>query len=334
MRQYFRPHVQIDVARPKGACVLAAGWAWFDRVEVMERGKTEQIVPASELPHAIAERLLTERTPINGLSFSRPLTMGILNVTPDSFSDGGLFDDVDAAVHHARTLSEHSDILDIGGESTRPGATFVPADAEKARTAPVIRAIRKAGIETPISIDTRKAKVAQAALEAGANMLNDVSALTFDPEMATVAAQNEVPLCLMHAQGDPKSMQENPQYDDIALDVYDHLDAQIQRAEAAGLARGNVIVDPGIGFGKTAAHNFALLQRISLFHSLGCPILLGVSRKRFIGTYGNAPDPLDRLGGSIGLAVAAVMQGVQIVRAHDTMATEQALQLVSAQLDQ
>lgn len=181
------------------------------------------------------------------------------------------------------------DILDIGGESTRPGAQDVPEAEENQRTEPVIRAIR-AFSEIPVSIDTRKSAVADAALSAGADLVNDVAAMTYDPQIADVAAKAQAPICLMHAQGDPQTMQTAPQYDNVVLDVYDFLESRIAAAEAAGIPRARIMVDPGIGFGKTLEHNLALLQRLSILHSLGCPILLGVSRKRFIGTLADVPE--------------------------------------------
>ncbi|MBM7068192.1 dihydropteroate synthase [Actibacterium sp. 188UL27-1] len=282
------------------------------------------------MPRDILRRLTADRPPFCGLSFERPRLMGILNVTPDSFSDGGRFDAPEATNAQARSIASSCDILDIGGESTRPGAETIEVAVEIERTAPVIAAIRATGLDLPISIDTRKAGVATAALAAGAQIVNDVSGLTFDPELAGVAARVQAPVILMHAQGTPQTMQDRPSYDDVLLDVYDHLAARIAVAAAAGIPRHRIAVDPGIGFGKTLEHNLALLRGLSLFHGLGCPILLGASRKGFIGKLGNAPDPADRAPGSIATALHAVAQGVQILRVHDTIATKQAVSLWSA----
>lgn len=205
----------------------------------------------------------------------------------------------------------------------------MPVDEEVQRTAPMIAAIRGV-IATPISIDTRKAAVAQAALEAGADLVNDVYAFTHDPDLARVAAQAGAPVCLMHAQGDPQVMQDNPHYDDVLLDVYDFLEQRVAVAEAAGIPRDRIVLDPGIGFGKTQAHNLALLRRVSLFHALGCALLLGVSRKGLIGRIGNASEPRERVHGSIAVALAGIAQGVQITRVHDIKETKQAVALWQA----
>jgi len=265
------------------------------------------------------------------IDLARPKVMGIVNVTPDSFSDGGAHDDASSALAHCeRLVAEGADILDIGGESTRPGAAPVPIAEEIARTAPLIAGLRAAGVRLPISIDTRKARVAEAALDAGADMVNDVSALGFDPDLAPLVAARGVHLCLMHMQGTPETMQNDPRYDDVVLDVRAMLAERIAAAEGAGIARGRILIDPGIGFGKTAAHNLALGARLSALHGLGCAVLYGASRKRFIGRLGGigAEAPADRrLGGSIAVAIAAAAQGAQIVRVHDVWETRQALEL-------
>ncbi|MEX5726940.1 dihydropteroate synthase [Rhodovulum iodosum] len=331
MTAYFRPIARTDPARPAEARWLAGGWTWFSEVEEMTRGGGRRLMPVSDLPAEVLEALTVRRAPVAGLTMDRPRLMGILNVTPDSFSDGGLFERPGAALDHAGALiAGGADILDIGGESTRPGAREVPAEEETQRTAPVIAALRAEGQGVPISIDTRKAGVARAALAAGADLVNDVAALTFDPALAGVAAEAGAPLVLMHAQGAPETMQQDPRYDDVLLDIYDYLAERVAAAEAAGIARARIVVDPGIGFGKTKEHNLALLRGLSLFHALGCPVLLGASRKRFIGTIGNAPEARDRAPGSIAVALAAAAQGVQILRVHDIAETRQALCLAEA----
>jgi len=330
MKDYYRPVVQIGQQRPEGALTLAGGWGWFTHAEHLTRGGSQGIVAANEVPTTWQDALTTPRADIAGISFDAPRLMGILNVTPDSFSDGGRFNAPQAALTRALTLADQgADIIDIGGESTRPGADFIPVAEETARTQPVIAAIRK-GSEVPISIDTRKAAVGQAALQAGANLINDVAAFTFEPELAKVAADAQSPVCLMHAQGDPTTMQNDPKYDDVLLDVFDFLQERVEFAVQSGIARHQIIVDPGIGFGKTVQHNLTLLKQISLFHGLGCVVLLGASRKKFIGTLDNGAGSDDRLPGSVAVALSAIAQGVQIIRAHDISETRQALRLWAA----
>jgi dihydropteroate synthase len=325
---YYRPIPMHDAARPVGAFTLAGGWLWFDRVEVMERGRAPLLVPAADLPADALARLTAPRADFAGLALDRPRLMGILNVTPDSFSDGGQFLAPEAAVAKGQRMAgAGAEIIDVGGESTRPGAAEVPVDEERARTAPVIAALRAGGIETAISIDTRKAAVAEAALDAGATFINDVAAFTFDPGLSALAARRGAPVCLMHAQGTPQTMQADPRYDDVLLDVYDFLAEKVAEAEAAGIPRARIMVDPGIGFGKTLDHNLTLIRGLSLFHGLGCPILLGVSRKKFIGTIGSEADAARRVPGSVAVALAGVAQGAQVLRVHDVWETRQALAL-------
>ena len=221
-------------------------------------------------------------------------------------------------------------ILDVGGESTRPGAQTVAIRAEIDRVVPVIEGLRNAGLDVPISIDTRKAPVATQAQTAGANLVNDVSGFTYDADLAPFCASSALPVCVMHALGDPTTMQDDPQYDDVLLDVYDFLEGQIAMLTQSGIPAARIIADPGIGFGKTIAHNLALLARLSLFHSLGTPILLGASRKGFIGKIGNTPEATKRAPGSIGVALAALTHGVQVLRVHDVAQTVQAIALWQA----
>lgn len=327
MTHYFRPVARFGEVPTRHSFPLAGGICWFDTVAVHERGGGVEQVPAGEVPAGVLDRLTDHRAPVAGLDMGTPQLMGILNVTPDSFSDGGLFDAPAAALAHAQAMQDAgAKIIDVGGESTRPGAAEVPVSDEIARTAPVIAAIRAASA-VPISIDTRKAAVGQAAVDAGATLINDVAALTFDPELAGVAACTGAPVCLMHAQGDPATMQNDPSYDDVLLDVYDFLAARVDAAVAAGIPRDRIVVDPGIGFGKTLEHNLTLLRGIAIFHGLGCPILLGASRKRFIGTISGAAEASDRVSGSVAVALFAARRGVQFLRVHDIVATKQALDL-------
>lgn len=328
MTLYYRPIAQIDSARPAHAAPLAGSWAWFTHVEELARDAPPHIIPAEAVPGPVLARLTAPRPAIAGLRLDAPRIMGILNLTPDSFSDGGEFAAPDRALAQAeRMLAEGADMLDLGGESTRPGASEVPVAEEIARTAPVIAALRARGVTAPISIDTRKAAVARAALDAGADLVNDVSAFHFDPAMAAIAAQAGAPVALMHAQGLPDAMQDNPAYGDVLLDVYDSLETQVEAAEAAGIPRARILVDPGIGFGKRDGHNMALINRISLFHGLGCGILLGVSRKASIGRIGAIPDPHDRGAASAAIGLFALGQGVQMLRVHDTEVHRQMIAL-------
>lgn len=323
-RRYIRPIVQTGPGRPKEALPLAGGWGWFTHVEILHRDAFPESHPAEVLTSKERLILTAPRARVAGLDLSRPNIMGILNTTPDSFSDGGAYEVAEDAI--AASLAMHNaDILDIGGESTRPGAAFIDPDTEVARTAPVIAGLRAQGLTTPISIDTRKAIVARAALNAGANLINDVSGLTFDPDMPAVA--KDAAVCVMHSVGTPETMQGLANYTDVLLDVYDWLAARIQDLEATGIPRSHIIADPGIGFGKTLDHNLALLNRLSLFHSLGVPILLGASRKRFIGTISGVEDAQARMPGSLAVALAGQVHGAQILRVHDVAETAQAIAL-------
>jgi dihydropteroate synthase len=257
---------------------------------------------------------------------SRPLIMGIVNVTPDSFSDGGQHSSIDAAIAHARQLvSEGADILDIGGESTRPGANAISVQEECARVVPVIDGCRDLGVT--ISIDSRKADVMAAAVAAGATLINDVSALEYDPSSLNFVAESGLPVCLMHSLADPKVMQDNPSYDDVVADVMAYLRGRVEVCEAAGIARGNIIVDPGIGFGKTVDHNLLLIKSLSAFQALGCDILLGASRKSFIGRITHEPEASKRIIGSVAVALHGAQAGARILRVHDVKETRQALEI-------
>jgi len=330
MSAVYRPIPQTDPLRPEGALPLAGGPLWFDRVAVHARGTPPRLTPAADLPTEARARLTSARPPLARLDLARPRVMGVLNVTPDSFSDGGRFLARDAALAQARALvTAGADILDVGGESTRPGADPVPQDEELARVVPVIERLRAEGLTVPISIDTRKAAVARAALAAGADLFNDVSALSYDAASAGVAAEAEAEaaVCLMHAQGDPRTMQDAPRYADVLLDVYDFLSQRVAAAEAAGIPRARILVDPGIGFGKTVAHNLALIRGLAILHGLGCAILFGASRKRFIGALADAPDPAGRMPGSIAASLEGLRQGAQVVRVHDVAEMRQALRV-------
>ena len=262
-----------------------------------------------------------------GLDLETPRIMGILNITPDSFSDGGDLTGVADAVARAKIMSSEAEILDIGGESTRPGAEPVAAADEIARVVPVIAGIRDAGIRTPISVDTRKSVVAEAALDAGADMVNDVSAGRYDSDMLPLVAARNVPICLMHSVADPKTMQSHATYRDVVAEVRDHLQERIAAALDAGVTRDHLILDPGIGFGKTTQHNLSLLRAIPRYDVFELPILIGASRKRFIGELGSAEGAKQRMAGSVAVALFAADRGARILRVHDTYETRQALSL-------
>ncbi len=253
-----------------------------------------------------------------------PKIMGIVNTTPDSFSDGGKYLALEDALSHSLSLLDHgADIIDVGGESTRPGAEIVDENEEIKRTIPLIKELSNKGVVT--SIDSRKSKVISAALEAGAQIVNDVSALTFDKESIEVVKKTGVPVILMHMQGNPQTMQKSPQYTCAPLDIFDYLKERIQFCNNHGIDRSQIIVDPGIGFGKTSEHNIEILNYLTLFHGLGCPILVGFSRKRFISEIGSEASEQERLAGSLGAGLLSLNQGVQFLRVHDVFETKQAI---------
>jgi dihydropteroate synthase len=253
-----------------------------------------------------------------------PKIMGIVNVTPDSFSDGGSFLDPGCAADHAAELvAQGADIVDIGGESTRPGATPVSEEEEIRRVLPVIeRVVQRTS--APVSIDTRRAEVARRALGAGAVIVNDVSGLTFDPSMPSVCVQARAGVVCMHMQGTPQTMQQDPRYEDVVAEISAYLAGRLDALEQAGIPRERIVVDPGIGFGKTAAHNLAILQNIERFRSLGRPVLVGHSRKRFLEKLLGRPID-ERLAGTVGVAIALALQGTDVLRVHDVRATRDAL---------
>jgi dihydropteroate synthase len=346
---YIRPlgvyAARRDAASPEttqevwGGLPLAGGPLAFSALEVLERapgGTIRRTVGLGDLferdwgrntlaASDLLEAIRAPRARLAGLSLDRPRLMGIVNVTPDSFSDGGQHDGTAAAIAHGLRLAEEgADILDIGGESTRPGSDAVAVDDEIRRVIPVIEGLR-ARTDALISIDTRKAEVMRRAAAAGADILNDVSALTHDPRSLEVAAESGLPVMLMHAQGDPKTMNDNPQYGDVVLDVFDFLEQRIRACVAAGIPKARLVADPGIGFGKHLHHNVAVLNAMSLYHGLGVPVLLGASRKKLIGQLCNVEDPRARVPGSLAAALHSIAQGVQMVRVHDVKETRQAV---------
>jgi dihydropteroate synthase len=260
----------------------------------------------------------------------RTLVMGIVNVTPDSFSDGGIFEGPEDALKHSlQLLADGADILDVGGESTRPGGDTVPDAAEIARVVPVIERIRAEAPEAIVSVDTRKPVVAREALAAGACIVNDVAAAT-EAGMLDVVRETDAGLVLMHMRGDPKTMQANPHYDDVVGEVRSFLASRIEAATAAGLDPSRLCVDPGIGFGKNLRHNLDLLRSIGSFRDLGAPALVGVSRKRFIGELTGVEDPADRVDGTAGAVAWCAAQRVDVVRVHDVRRMTRVVRVVDA----
>jgi len=315
------------------ALPLEGGAAAFTLVRLIEDGRIVGLMPAVETPESWQDAVLAltrPPAPFAGLpdagGLGRPLVMGVVNVTPDSFSDGGRHFDPRAAIMAANAMLEAgADLIDVGGESTRPGAAPVDAEAETARVLPVIREIAK---DAPVSVDTRHAATMRAALEAGAEAVNDVTALRHDPEAMAAVAEAGCPVILMHMPGtDPATMQDRATYADVVVEVADFLAARVAACEAAGIPRHRIAVDPGIGFGKTMEHNLELLDRLPILLGLGCPILVGASRKRFVGTLSGTAAPRDRMAGSLGVATAAAARGASVLRVHDVAETVAALRL-------
>ena len=327
MSEYFRPIIRSEREIPSNAQIMRGTAFWFTHAVKLSRNSESEIVLAKKIPNHILDKITKRRPKICRISFDTPTIMGILNVTPDSFSDGGKYSTLNAATEHCMSMvSAGADIIDIGGESTRPGAAELDAAQEISRVIPVLDKVAKE-IQVPISIDTRKSEVAELAISSGAVIVNDVSGLTFDSKMAEYCINQNLPVCIMHSQGIPETMQNAPRYKNVCLDIYDFLNEQIEKMIDSGMQRSNIIVDPGIGFGKTLKHNFDLLKGISLFHGLGVPILIGVSRKKFIKTVAELKENEDRVSGSIALALFARSQGVQIFRVHDVKETVQAMKL-------
>lgn len=340
-RTYLRPVQFVDtpVGLPDGSVArLAGGLSWFAAYEVVavEHGRrvAQAVVPVAELPERFAEqaaRITAPRAAVRlgerVLRFDQPQVMGILNVTPDSFSDGGAHWDDPAAAAGAGVdmAAAGAAVIDLGGESTRPGAKTVWEGDEIARVVPVIERLRASG--TPISLDTRKAAVMEAGLAAGAHLINDVSSLLWDERALDVVARAGCPVVLMHAADPKRGAAGLGGMADPLIEVYDWLEARVAAVVAAGVERANILVDPGIGFGKSLADNLALLNGLALFHGLGCPLVLGASRKRIVGALSNEAPAEQRLGGSVALALKGAELGAQLLRVHDVFETAQALRV-------
>ena len=350
MRTLLRPTGFVDSPFGHDGKVarLAGGLNWFASVELIhlegDKRLSTELLPVEGIEDRFDDDMGTQWQALTGaraplqlgertIRLDQPQVMGIVNVTPDSFSDGGRFvDSAAAAEAGADMASQGAAIVDVGGESTRPGASMVWEGDEIERAVPVVKRLALGG--AAVSADTRKADVMTAALDAGARMINDVSALTYDDRSADVIAAAGVPVVLMHHKGAPETMQDDPRYDDVLVEVYSWLEERIEAAEEAGIKRERILVDPGFGFGKNVSHNLELMNGLALFHSLGCPIVVGASRKRTIGALSGEAPADQRLGGSIAFAFKAVEQGAQLLRVHDVPETVQALRLWRGLRDQ
>jgi dihydropteroate synthase len=349
-RTLIRPTAFVD--SPFGydgqAARLAGGLSWFAAVELLfidgnKRVSTE-LLSVKDIEGKLDEQLSRQwqnltapRPPLHlgerTIRLDQPQVMGIVNATPDSFSDGGQFPDASAAAARGGDMAaEGAAIIDVGGESTRPGAKLVWEGDEIERVVPVITQLAASGVA--VCADTRKSDVMTAALSAGARMINDVSALTYDDRSAEVIAASNVSVVMMHHKGSPETMQDDPRYDDVLVEVYLWLEGRIAQAEESGIKRNRILVDPGFGFGKKLSHNLELMNGLALFHSLGVPLVIGASRKRTIGALSGEAPPDRRLGGSVGFALKAAEQGVQILRVHDVFETVQALRVWRGLRDQ
>lgn len=350
MRTLLRPTGFVD--SPFGCdgkvARLAGGLNWFASVELIKidghERKSTKLVAVEQVEEQFDEDMAAQWKALTGprsplqlgeriIRLDQPQVMGIINATPDSFSDGGQFESAaQAAEAGAHMSAEGGAIIDVGGESTRPGARSIWEGDEIERIAPVIRQLASGG--SAVSVDTRKADVMRAGIEAGARMINDVSALTYEPRSLEVAASLGVPVVLMHHKGAPEVMQDHPSYDDVLVEVYLWLEDRISAAASAGVARDRILVDPGFGFGKNVSHNLQLMNGLALFHSLGCPLVVGASRKRTIGALSGEAGVDKRLAGSLAFALKAAEQGAQVVRVHDVFDTVQALRIWRGMRDQ
>jgi dihydropteroate synthase len=345
MQLYLRPTAFVEgpYDAPGAAVQLAGGLCWFSKVQLIGRAAGTRLlsvlVDVPDVPKLLQaqpqlqpvwQALIGRRAPLalgaQNLRFDWPHLMGVLNITLDSFSDGGAYMGAVEALARAGIMAKAgAALIDVGAESTRPGATPVSAAEELARLEPVLAPLCALG--TPVSLDTRKAEVMHYGLQNGAALINDVSALTYDARSLAAVKAADCPVVLMHMQGEPGSMLDSPGYGDVLLDVYDYLAARIAACVAAGIARDKIILDPGIGFGKHLRHNLDVMNGLSVLHGLGCPILLGVSRKRMIGALSKEEAADDRLAGSLALAQAGLAQGVQLLRVHDVAAHAQMLKI-------
>lgn len=326
------PAYSVNCSKPKADLVFAVR---TDRLHILISKLKEQCWKLPQVAETLERHLQCNPPWFNfshkGIDTSGPLVMGVLNVTPDSFSDGGKFATLEKAIEQAeRMISDGVDIIDIGGESTRPGAENVDAGEEIKRVVPVINEIRKRGHSLNISIDTSKQKVAQAALEAGADIINDISGLNFDPKMRDFCGANDVPVIIMHIQGTPGTMQKKPEYDNIFTEISEYFDMSIEQALSKGVKREKIIIDPGIGFGKNLFHNLSLIKHLEVFQSFELPVLAGLSRKSMIGLITGRNEPSDRVAGTIALNMSVLLKGAAMIRVHDVSQAKDTVAIYNA----
>ena len=318
MREYYRPQVQLGAQRPPNSLLICGGKFWFDQVEVITRSGSLGYRHVKEFPPQFFDEITRRRAALSNLNFKQPIIMGIVNLTPDSFSDGGDIKTLkDFSIKVNSLINAGAKIIDIGGESTRPGALEVSLEEEKKRVFEPLKWLSKIDHDTVVSLDTRKSEIAEMASSLNVKIINDVSAASFDENMLKVASKKNFYICLCHSVRTPETMSENPVYDNVLLDVYDKLERRVKRAQDTGVPKDHILIDPGIGFGKKNEHNLVLIKNISIFHNLGCPIVLGVSRKKFIKTNFTTYEDSDLDVGSIFYSLEGIRQGVQIVRVHN-----------------
>ncbi len=310
----------------------------FDTIEILSRKKIRKIniKEIGKLEKKLKKKILfdlkqiSKKKKFKGLNFSSlPILMGVINLTPNSFSDGGKYNKGKLGEKHAKKLvKDGCQILDIGGEATNPGSKEVSKDKEWKRIFPTLKKIRK--LDIFISLDTRKSVLMKKGIKNKINLVNDVSGLDYDPDTIKVLKDSKIPFVIQHAQGNPETMQKNPKYKNVVLDIYDFFEKKIEYLRLNGIKHNNIILDPGIGFGKNLKHNITILRNVSIFHSLGFPVMLGTSRKRFIKDLSGANDSKERLGGTISSSLCLIMQAVQILRVHDVNELNQSIKVFNS----
>tara|TARA_B100001057_G_scaffold87087_1_gene83011 strand:- start:110 stop:1135 length:1026 start_codon:yes stop_codon:yes gene_type:complete len=326
--KYFFPELNYLQSGAEHLYAINGGNTVFNSFRVIERNKESSVISTSEVKQEFLDNFISKPNSTLGLNFDNPIVMGILNVTPDSFYDGeGSFSEKQFVEKGLALIRAGCCILDIGGESTRPGAKEVSSSNEIERVVGVIKEIKKSVPSAIISIDTRKALVAEKALKAGASIVNDISAGSFDKKMFNIVAKYKAGICLMHSKGLPENMQNAPYYDNVLLDIYDYLEEKISEAESKGVSREKIMIDPGIGFGKSLGHNVEIIKNASLFLGLGCPLMIGLSRKSFIDEIISKRLPSERLAGSIAAMLKTLSKGFKIFRVHDVKETADAIKV-------